>query len=75
MLYRYAQTQGWGFTGLWSFFLDYPDTADISVWAVEAVSWMVMHGVVNGMDGRLNPKGSSTRAQIATMVYRFDTIK
>ena len=71
MLYRYAQTQGRGFTGLWSFFLDYPDASDVSVWAVEAVSWMVMHGVVNGMDGRLNPKGSSTRAQIAAMVYRF----
>ena len=71
MLYRYAQRQGKGFKGLWSFLLDFPDASDVSPWAVEAVSWMVMNGVVNGMDGRLNPKGSSTRAQTAAMVSRF----
>ena len=72
MLYRYAKLHGQGFAeGLWSFRLEFPDAADVSDWAVEAVSWMVMQGVVNGVDGKLVPQGSSTRAQIVTMVYRY----
>ena len=71
MLYRYAKTQGEGFTGMWSFRLDFPDAGDVSGWALEAVSWWVMQGVINGMDGRLNPQGSSTRAQFATMLQRI----
>ena len=71
VLYRYAQTKGEGFTGLWSFKLDFPDAGEVSDWATEAMSWMVMNGVINGMDGRLNPQGNATRAQAAAMVQRF----
>ena len=74
MLYRYAKLHGLGFTGLWSFQLEFPDAADVSDWAIEAMSWMVMQGIINGIDGKLAPQGSSTRAQIATMVYRYDAI-
>ena len=74
MLYRYAKLNGQGFTGLWSFELEFPDAADVADWADEAMHWMVMRGVINGMDGRLNPQGSSTRAQIAAMVQRFAAI-
>ena len=71
ILYRYAQTKGQGFQGLWSFRLDFPDAGDVSDWATEAMSWMVMQGVINGMDGRLNPQGDATRVQVAAMVHRF----
>ena len=71
MLYRYVKTQGKGFTGLWSFQLDFPDAGDVSDWATEAMRWMVMQGVINGMDGRLNPQGEATRAQVATLVQRL----
>ena len=71
MLYRYAKTLGKGFQGLWSFRLDFPDAGDVSDWATEAMSWMVMNGVINGMDGKLNPQGNSTRAQVATMIRRL----
>ena len=71
ILYRYAQTKGQGFQGLWSFRLDFPDAGDVSDWATEAMSWMVMQGVINGMDGALNPQGDATRVQIAAMVHRF----
>ena len=71
MLYRYAKTLGKGFQGLWSFKLDFPDALDVSPWATEAMSWMVMNGVINGMDGLLNPQGVSTRAQVATMIQRL----
>ena len=28
-------------------------------------------GIVNGMDGKLNPQGEATRAQMATMLMRY----
>ena len=71
ILYRYAQSKGEGFKGLWSFKLDFPDAADVSDWANEAMSWMVMNGIINGKDGKLVPKGEASRAEAATMLQRF----
>ena len=70
MLYRYLQLQGQGFKGLWAFPLDYPDAADVSDWAYEALCWLTMNGVVNGMDGTLQPKGEASRAQVAALLQR-----
>ena len=74
--FRYAQYKGEGFQGLWSFKLDFPDAGSVSDWAAEAISWMVMNGVINGTtDGNgaviLDPQGGATRAQIAAMIQRF----
>ena len=72
MLYRYAQTPGEGFTGNWSFPLDFPDAADVSDYAYEALCWLTMENVIQGMeDGNLHPQGTATRAQLATMLMRF----
>ena len=73
ILYRYAQSQGKGFTGAWAFPLNYPDAGDVSDWAYEAMCWMTMNGIIQGMDdGTLDPGANATRAQIATMFQRFD---
>jgi hypothetical protein len=56
---------------MWSFLLDFPDTGNVAEWAYEPLCWMVMQGVINGMDGMLNPQGSATRAQVASMLSRF----
>ena len=72
ILYRSAQSKGLGFTGAWSFPLDFPDAAEVSEYADEAMHWMTMHGDITGMkDGTLAPKANATRAQIATMFMRF----
>ena len=72
ILYRYAQAKGQGFTGAWSFPLNYPDASDVYEYAYEAMCWMTMNGVITGMgDGTLAPKDNATRAQIATMFMRF----
>ncbi|MCR4963257.1 MAG: S-layer homology domain-containing protein [Firmicutes bacterium] len=71
-LYRYAQSKGQGFTGLWSFKLDFTDADKVSEWAVEPISWCVMNGIITGVgDKRLAPQGVATRAQVTTMLYRF----
>jgi len=72
ILYRYAQTQGEGFTGAWAFPLNYSDAAEVSDWAYEPLCWMTMNGVIQGMDGGvLAPGANATRAQITAMFMRF----
>ena len=56
MLYRMAQSMGEGFRGMWMFLLDYPDAAEISDWANEAMHWVVMHGVITDRGDVLAPK-------------------
>ena len=72
ILYRYAQSQGKGFTGVWAFELEFSDANTVSDYAYEAICWMTMHGVIQGMgNGTLAPRANATRAQIATMFMRF----
>ena len=75
ILYRYAQYKGQGFTGAWMFRLDYSDVSAVSDWADEAMHWMVMNEIIKGMDdGTLSPQGDATRAQVATMLMRYETL-
>lgn len=72
ILYRYEQSKGGGFTGLWSYRMDFVDLADVSDWAYEAMCWMNMNEVVTGKPGkRLDPKCSATRAEAAAMIQRY----
>lgn len=72
MLYRFARDNGQGFTGAWAFLLDFPDAAQVSSYAYEAMCWMTMNGVIGGTTaGTLNPGGPATRAQFAVMLWRF----
>ena len=57
ILYRSAQAKGQGFTGTWAFPLDYDDVDQVSEWADEAMHWMVMNGVIQGMiEKELSPQ-------------------
>ena len=72
ILYRCAQARGLGFTGSWAFRMDFPDLDQVDEYAYEALCWMTMKGIINGMDdGTLDPQGNATRAQIATMFMRY----
>ena len=49
------------------------DTPEVSDWAIKSVRWAVSAGIINGVgDGTLSPKTSATRAQVATMLMRYD---
>ncbi len=72
LCYRYMQSRGEGFKGLWSFRLDFADVGELSSEAVEAVSWCVMNGVIEGVADRvLAPRHTITRAQAATILMRL----
>ena len=72
LFYRYMQSLGEGFKGMWSFRLDFADVGDLSSEAVEAVSWCVMNGIIEGVADRvLAPQHTITRAQAATILMRL----
>ncbi len=50
----------------------FSDSAKISGYAREAMSWANEKGVINGTgDGRLDPSGKASRAQVAQMLKNF----
>lgn len=73
-LYRYANKIGRDVTSRADLSL-FPDAEQISGYAVDALSWAVSVGMINGSqeDGvtYLMPRGTTTRAQYATIIYRF----
>ena len=49
----------------------YTDNSKLSSWAVSPMSWAVAEGLITGVGTELQPKGSATRAQVATILKRF----
>jgi len=67
MLWRYA-----GSPAATDKELYFNDTDEISSFALDAMRWAVENGVLNGYgDGRLNPQGQATRAQVAQMLKNY----
>ena len=51
---------------------DYPDRDEVSDWAVRAMVWAVDKGIITGNGaGELDPQGSASRAEVATILMRF----
>lgn len=70
MLYQYAKGTSPGTEGLVRTF--YPDGKEISDWALTAFSWAIDQGLLSGKTGNLlDPKGTATRAEAATMLMRL----
>lgn len=68
MLWRAVGSPNFGLTSLESF----ADEENVSDWALQAMKWAVGTGVLNGKDGgRLDPTGTATRAELATILNRF----
>ena len=66
MLYRYAGSPKDNGS------LDsFSDAASVSSYAVNAMQWAVANGIVNGSNGKLNPKNNATRAEVAAILMRF----
>jgi len=47
------------------------DHHETSSWAVEANQWAVENGIIGGYNGKLNPTGDATRAQVAQMLMKM----
>ena len=71
ILYRFAAKNGLDVEA--SGTLDFPDAGNVSAYAVDAITWATESGIINGLDGKLAPTDTATRAQLATMLMRFLT--
>jgi hypothetical protein len=71
MLYRYAVHKK-ADTSAKGDLSAFTDAGAISSYALEAMAWANGAGLINGMgDGTLAPKGTSTRAQVAQVLYNY----
>ncbi len=71
IMYRYASYKGYDVSAT-STLSSYSDVASISDWALGPMKWSVAKEFIVGMSSdKLEPKASSTRAQVAVMLMRF----
>ena len=74
IMYRYAGKKGYD-TAKRADLSKYPDEGQVSSYAKEALSWANAEGLINGTNNgkgdALDPKGSATRAQVATILMRY----
>ena len=72
IMYRYAKYKGTAPTGAWAIRLQYGDISEIADWAIEAVMYCNLKGIMTGDDQNMfRPKDNTTRAQTAAVMQRF----
>ena len=72
MLYKYARFKGCDLTATGDL-TQFPDAGSISSWAETALSWANGNDLINGHEnGTIDPKGSTIRAQAASIMANFD---
>ncbi len=74
ILYRYAQQTGNDTTADPAIFNGFPDTASVSDYAKQGMTWAVSHGIIKGSGGKLDPTGTATRAQVAQVFLNANDI-
>ena len=72
MLYNYAKYKGHDLTAEGDL-SSFPDGDSVQPWAETAMTWANGNELINGHDdGTLEPGGTTTRAQAASILMRFD---
>ena len=70
MLYRYAEYLGLE-DDLSADLSSFPDSGEVSSWALEGMEYAVASGLIEGSDGNLLPTKDATRAQAVTVFLRL----
>lgn len=72
ILYRYAQYKGQETGNADANLAAFADANTVSSYAVPAMNWAVKNGLISGTSATtLSPNGSATRAQVATILMRY----
>lgn len=75
ILYRCTAKYAPDATGNAASLADYPDAGSVSAYARDAMAWAVGNGLIKGLPhdktDYLEPGGSTTRAQVATILMRY----
>ena len=70
ILYRYAEYKGYDVSSSVEL-TSFSDASSVSSYAKKYMKWTVAEGLIQGSNGKLNPKGNATRAEIAAILKRF----
>lgn len=70
ILYRYADHIGMQPEAKGSV-TAFPDCGSVSAWAEDAMRWAVSAKIIAGSGGKIQPQGTATRAQVATVLKGF----
>ena len=73
ILYRYFGKLGLTADDTDATLADFADAADVSSWANTAMAWAVKVGLIVGDEGSLYPGRTITRAELATVLTRWET--
>ena len=74
ILYRYTLYRGQDVSaGETTSLTGYGDAQTVSNYALPAMRWACGTGILQGANGKLNPSGLATRAQLAAMLHRYLT--
>ena len=46
----------------------------MTYYARNAMTWCVDNGIINGIDGRIAPKNTATRAEFAAIIMRLQNV-
>jgi hypothetical protein len=73
ILYKFAEFKGYD-TSAVAHLDSFHDANQISPWALDAVKWAVAKQILSGKgSGTLDPSGPATRAEVASILMRFQT--
>lgn len=83
MLYAYAQFKGCDMTFNEKAIDSYGDSSKVSSWAKTAMNWAISKGIMSGKGNagadlstyKLDPLGTATRAECASMINKFSELK
>lgn len=74
ILYRYAEKKWLDTSYSGTKYAAFTDTNMVSDYAVNALKWATSHDIIKGSNGKINPKGYATRAQVAQILLNFSSM-
>ena len=74
IIYRYAQYKQRDMAEPDSSYNAFTDRGDVSAYAVSAMRWTVSWGLISGTDGKLLPRNTATRAEVAQIISNYAQI-
>ena len=74
IIYRYAEYKRRDMSASGAIYDTFSDRGDVSAYATDAMRWVVSKGVINGSNGKLLPKNTATRAEVAQIISNYVNI-
>jgi len=71
IMYRYAAYKDRNVSAVGDVFSTFPDSGEVSGFAIDAVRWAVYLEIIRGSGGKLLPRNTATRAEVAQIIFNY----